>query len=84
MSDQDPVQVTELRDEHGGVVRVPTAMLRSGMPEGYFDEEQRAREAELSRAAISQYSEAEVRAARAWSHQITSALDRAAARAGAA
>ncbi|WP_328401031.1 hypothetical protein [Nocardia sp. NBC_00403] len=84
MADQDDhVEVTELRDERGQVVRVPTALLRSGPPPAFFDDDVRAQEAAAAEAALSQYSPEDIAKARAWSRSIAAGLDNAMA-AGAA
>lgn len=84
MADQDDhVRVTELRDELGQVVRVPTALLRSGPPPAFFDDDVREQEAAAAEAALSNYSAEQIAEARAWSRTITSGLDNAMA-AGAA
>lgn len=83
MPDQDDhTKVTELRDEHG-VVRVPTAVLRNGLPSAYFDEDAREAETTAAETALAQYSPEEVAAARKWSQDVISRLDSAMA-AGAA
>lgn len=84
MADHDDhVRVTELRDELGEVVRVPTALLRSGPPPAFFDDDVREQEAAAAAAALSKYSPEQIAAARAWSRTITTGLDNAMA-AGAA
>ena len=76
MADQDDhVRVTELRDEFGQVVRVPTALLRSGPPPAFFDDDVRAQEAAAAAAALSNYSAEEIAEARAWSRAVTAGLD---------
>ena len=84
MADQDDhVKVTELRDELGQVVRVPTALLRSGPPPAFFDNDIREKEAAAAATALSSYSPEQIAPARAWSRAITAGLDNAIA-AGAA